>query len=94
LKILPPFPYGTYTNTINNIEAAIWHERRVEFAMEFQRFWDLKRQKRLETVLHSYAQKYNVDKGKNFDKNTHYYFPIPENEITLTYGNLTQNNGY
>lgn len=93
-KILPAFPYGAYANTVDDIEKAIWHERRVELAMEFGRFWDLKRQKRLETVMHAFAQKYKVDKGKFFDNNKHYYFPIPENEITLTYGNLTQNPGY
>lgn len=93
-KILPAFPYGAYTNSVADIELAIWHERRVELAMEFGRFWDLKRQKRLEDVMHGYSIKYHTDKGKFFDINKHSYFPIPEMEITLTNGNLIQNFGY
>lgn len=63
---------------------AIWHERRVELAMENDRFFDLIRQGRAATVLAS--------KGFKAGKNEH--MPIPQNEIDLSGGLLTQNPGY
>ena len=63
---------------------AIWHERRVELAMEFDRFFDLVRQGRASTVLAS----------KGFIANKSEVWPIPQNEIDLSAGVLTQNQGY
>jgi hypothetical protein len=63
---------------------AIYHERRVELGLEGHRFFDLVRQGRAATVL--------GDAG--FSSGINEVFPIPEVEITLSGGNITQNNGY
>lgn len=61
----------------------VWDERRAEFAMEEDRFFDLVRTGQAAAVLAS--------KGFIAGKNEH--FPIPLNQIQLN-GNLTQNPGY
>ena len=63
---------------------AIYHERRVELGLEGHRFFDLVRQGRAAQVL--------ADQG--FTAGVNEVFPIPEVEITLSGGNITQNNGY
>ncbi|KIC94829.1 RagB/SusD family nutrient uptake outer membrane protein [Flavihumibacter solisilvae] len=66
------------------LREAIWKERRVELAMEFDRFFDLVRQGRAATVL----------AGKGFVAGKNEVWPIPQNEIDLSAGTLTQNPGY
>lgn len=68
--------------TIENI----WKERRVELAMEQDRFFDLVRQGRAGTVMRS--------KGKSFVDGKHELFPIPQVQRDLSGGRLTQNPGY
>jgi len=63
---------------------AIWHERRVELAMEFDRYFDVIRQGRGQEVFGPRGWK----AGKNE------VWPIPQNEIDLSAGVLTQNPGY
>lgn len=63
---------------------AIWHERRVELAMEFDRFFDLVRQGRAPAVLGP----------KGFKEGKNEVFPIPQNEIDLSGGVLVQSPGY
>jgi hypothetical protein len=63
---------------------AIYHERRVELAMEFDRYFDVIRQGRAATVF--------GPKGWKANKNE--VWPIPQNEIDLSAGLLTQNPGY
>ncbi|MFT3932577.1 MAG: RagB/SusD family nutrient uptake outer membrane protein [Chitinophagaceae bacterium] len=63
---------------------AIYHERRVELAMEFDRFYDLVRQGRAATVLAS----------KGFKAGTNEVMPIPQTEIDISGGVLKQNKGY
>ncbi len=70
------------TGTIENI----WKERRVELAMEQDRFFDLVRQGRAGTVLRAH--------GKSFADNKNEVFPIPQVQIDLSGGRLTQNPGY
>lgn len=70
----------------------IWNERRLEMAMEHDRFWDLVRQGnrtpgRTATVLHA-AGKTNFEQGK------HELLPIPNSQILLSGNVLTQNPGY
>jgi hypothetical protein len=72
------------TTEKNQLRQAIWHERRVELAMENDRFFDLVRQGRAAVVL--------GPKGFKAGKNE--LMPIPQNEIDLTGGILTQNPGY
>ncbi|NWJ50605.1 MAG: RagB/SusD family nutrient uptake outer membrane protein [Bacteroidetes bacterium] len=66
------------------LRTAIYHERRVELAMEFDRYFDVIRQGRGATVFGS--------KGWKANKNE--VWPIPQNEIDLSAGLLTQNPGY
>ncbi|MBC7902354.1 MAG: RagB/SusD family nutrient uptake outer membrane protein, partial [Gemmatimonadaceae bacterium] len=71
---------GASTGTIANI----WKERRVELAMEQDRFFDLVRQGRAATVLGA----------KGFKAGTHEVYPIPQAQRDLSGGRMTQNNGY
>lgn len=64
----------------------IWKERRVELAMEQDRFFDLVRQGRAGAVLRA--------SGKLFVDGKNEVFPIPFAQIELSGGKLTQNNGY
>lgn len=69
------------------LREAIWHERRVELAMEQHRFFDIVRQGRAAEVMHAAGK-------SNFEEGTHEKFPIPQTEIDLSGGKLIQNNGY
>ena len=64
---------------------AVWKERRVEMAFEHDRYFDLVRQGRAGDVLRAH--------GKNFVDGKHELFPIPQPQIDLSDGNLTQNPG-
>ncbi|MGN6394895.1 MAG: RagB/SusD family nutrient uptake outer membrane protein [Mucilaginibacter sp.] len=66
------------------VRAAIYHERRVEFAMEFDRYFDVIRQGRGAEVFGSRGWKANKNE----------VWPVPQNEIDLSAGTLTQNPGY
>jgi len=65
---------------------AIWLERRLELAMEQQRWFDLVRQDRAARVMQGI--------GKDFQSDKHELFPIPQSEIDLSGGALIQNQGY
>lgn len=95
-------PKVTTTNKEELLEA-IYHERRVELAMEYDRYWDLARTGRAGKVMKAYYQKYGNDnthqyKGKNFIEGTHEHMPIPQAAITASYyqgvQTLEQNKGY
>jgi tetratricopeptide (TPR) repeat protein len=81
------------TTDKDQLRTAIWHEQRVEYGMENERFFDLVRQGRAGTVLRAYSQKYNTAKG-SFKDGVNEVLPIPQTEIDLSQGKLTQNNGY
>lgn len=68
------------TLTGSALTTAIWHERRLELAMEGDRFFDLVRTGQASTVLAGFVA------GK------HEVFPIPQTEIDIS--GLAQNNGY
>ena len=68
------------TVTVNDV----WKERRFELAMEQDRFFDLVRQGRAATVLGP----------KGFVAGKNEVFPIPQAEIDLSNGKMTQNPGY
>ncbi len=72
----------TTTATIDDI----WKERRVELAMEQDRFFDLVRQGRAGAILRA--------QGKAFTDGKNEVFPIPQAQIDLSGGRLIQNNGY
>ncbi len=65
----------------NALRDRIIQERRVELAMEGHRFWDLVRTGKATTVLAS----------RGFVAGKHELLPIPQNEIDLSQGTLTQN---
>jgi hypothetical protein len=64
----------------------VWKERRVELAMEQDRFFDIVRQGRAAMLLQAL--------GKSFVAGKNEVFPIPQPEIDLSGGRLTQNPGY
>lgn len=66
------------------LRTAIWHERRVEMGMEFDRFFDLVREGQAPAVLGP----------KGFVAGKNEVWPIPQNEIDLSAGTLVQNPGY
>ncbi|NGP75322.1 RagB/SusD family nutrient uptake outer membrane protein [Balneolaceae bacterium YR4-1] len=88
----------TVEPTLDNI----YQERRLELALEGQRYWDLLR--RGQDVAESYI---NVPAGTKanyvgddldfkvqYDASTKGFLPIPQSEIDISNGNLIQNDGY
>ncbi len=70
----------------NLLREKIWNERRVELALEQQRWFDLLRQGRAASVMQAV--------GKNFEIGKHELLPLPQSEIDLSGGVLSQNSGY
>jgi len=72
----------------NAFKEEVIHERRIEFAFEGQRWFDL-------VTLKIANQKINAvtELGRKFTPNQQELFPIPQSEINLN-PNLTQNQGY
>jgi len=77
---LPLYGDATYPAQYNTLELAIEHERRVELAMEFHRWFDLKRTGRAAAVL-----------GPKKGRDIYPYLPIPQNVIDENPGVITQN---
>ncbi|MBF9237219.1 RagB/SusD family nutrient uptake outer membrane protein [Hymenobacter sp. BT683] len=71
--------------------ANIWQERRVELALEHDRFFDLVRQ---ESVQPGRIVPIFAAQGKTFTKGKNEIYPIPQPQIDLSGGRLTQNPGY
>jgi starch-binding outer membrane protein, SusD/RagB family len=75
------------TNTdMTSLREKIRKERRVELAMEQQRWFDLLRWKNVGETM--------TKTGKNFIANKHELFPIPQSELDLSNGGLQQNGGW
>jgi len=72
------------TTDQSTLRTAIYHERRVELGMEFDRHFDVIRQGRGTAVFG--AQGFVAGKSE--------VWPIPQNEIDLSAGTLKQNPGY
>lgn len=66
------------------LRQAIWHERQVELAMEYDRYFDVIRQGRGAEVFGP----------KGWIEGKHEVWPIPQTEIDLSAGLLTQNPNY
>ena len=74
---------------------AIKHERRTEFAMEYQRLYDLQRWNAYIETMNSYSAKpLSNGKGAAFKKGINELFPIPQAEIDRSGGSTIQNPGY
>ena len=84
LNLVRQRAFGNSSNNINSsgtaLRDAIWNERRLELAMEGDRFFDLVR-----TGL-------AVSKITGFTAGKHEVFPIPQQEISIS--GITQNAGY
>jgi starch-binding outer membrane protein, SusD/RagB family len=78
-------PDVTETNK-DKLKEAIWHERRVELGLEQHRWFELVRTGQTEAALTKH--------GKRFVKNKHELLPVPQTEIDLSSGSLSQNVGY
>lgn len=72
------------TTDQGTLRTAIYNERRVELAMEFDRYFDVIRQGRGVAVFGVRGWKANKNE----------VWPLPQNEIDLSAGVLTQNTGY
>lgn len=70
------------TTDKDQLRAKIHHERRIELAMEWERFYDLVRWNEAKDVI------------TNFEVGKHELFPIPQTEIDKSEGVLIQNPGY
>ncbi|MBS1661325.1 MAG: RagB/SusD family nutrient uptake outer membrane protein [Bacteroidetes bacterium] len=77
---------------------ALQWERRLEFAMEGYRFFDLVRWGTADVTLNNY---FTIEKVRHpflvnakFTKGKHEYFPIPQEQIVFTNGLYKQNKGY
>ncbi|MBS1600205.1 MAG: RagB/SusD family nutrient uptake outer membrane protein [Bacteroidetes bacterium] len=79
------------------LKALQW-ERRLEFAMESPRFFDLVRwgiaAETLNTFFATEKTRHPFLSSAHFTKNQHEYFPIPQEQITFTNGLYIQNKGY
>lgn len=91
-----PYPAAGWTQ--DYARTALQWERRLEFATEGERFFDLVRWGIAEQVLNAYI---NVEKTRRtflatakFTAGRDEYLPIPQSEITFTNGLYKQNPGY
>lgn len=72
----------------------IWKEREIEFAFEWDRFFDIVRQGRAKQVLNTFASSRSNHRGLYFREGINEIFPIPQTEIDISNGVVTQNPGY
>jgi starch-binding outer membrane protein, SusD/RagB family len=81
-----------------NARTALQWERRLEFAMESPRFFDLVRWGIAAETLNAYLAKEKTRRGylanAKFTKGRDEYFPVPQREINFTKGLYQQNPGY
>lgn len=101
------FPVEVVTGDKTAMRAAIKHERRIEFAFEDHRYWDLRRWDDAKIILNQSVTGVKVtDNGgvftniifvvapRVFDAPRMNLFPFPQSEIVKTKGVLEQNIGY
>jgi len=83
--------YGPYSS----VRDLIYAERRMELHGEFDRFFDIVRQGNAAELI-NYAIKIDASSSKDgeFVKGKHELLPVPQNEINLSHGIITQNPGY
>jgi starch-binding outer membrane protein, SusD/RagB family len=73
-------------NATSVTQQTVWNERRVELAMEHDRFFDLVRTGRAASAMQA--------NGKSFVAGKNELLPIPGTQIALSGGRLLQNPGY
>lgn len=88
-------PYDTYS--ADQVLSIVKRERRLELAMESERFFDLVRWGEAKTVLDQYyateAPRCNIYDGAVFPQDKGEYLPIPFSQIAASNGHYTQNIG-
>ena len=84
---LPAYGTAGFPSEYNTVPLALEHERRVELALEFHRWFDLKRTGRAIEVLK------NSGKGITINENQ-LWLPIPLEVITQNPDVISQNDGY
>ena len=84
---LPLFGASGYPSQYNTIELACEHERQVEFALEFHRWFDLKRTGRAIAVIKSSSKNISINANQ-------LVLPIPLEVITQNPEVITQNEAY
>lgn len=72
----------------------IWKEREIETAFEWERFFDIVRQGRARQVLLRFSATRPNKRGSYFREGINEIFPIPQTEIDVSNGVVTQNPGY
>ena len=91
-------PYGADYASQEQLRRALRWERRLEFAMENSRFFDLTRWGVADEVMNAYYQREQTQrtymKGALFQKNKEEYLPIPLQQISFSKGLYQQNYGY
>lgn len=80
----------TPASSYADFKKAVLAERRVEFAMEGHRWHDLVRMCSLDEM----KQLVGAAKTGVVPRDANYLFPIPNNDIIMSNGRLTQNDGY
>lgn len=76
------------------IRDQIYEERRMEFCFEWERFFDLVRQGRAASVIKAFGASQTNRRGYYFREGVNEIFPIPQTEIDISNGVVTQNPGY
>lgn len=91
-------PYSGADWTQDYARQALRYERRMEFAMEGVRFFDLVRWGVAAQTLNDYfaveSQRHDYLKQAHFTAGRDEYLPIPQNQINFTQGLYKQNPGY
>ncbi|ADE82362.1 RagB/SusD family nutrient uptake outer membrane protein [Xylanibacter ruminicola] len=93
------YAVGKYSGSYSKDEAMkiVKMERRLELAMESERFFDLVRWGDAATVLNKYysteSEKMNFLSGSQFTANKNEYLPVPFEQMAASNGHYTQNCG-
>ena len=93
------YAVGKYSGSYSKDEAMkiVKMERRLELAMECERFFDLVRWGDAATVINKYytteSQKMNFLSGSQFTADKNEYLPIPKEQMAASNGHYTQNCG-
>ena len=76
------------------MRATSWKDSRIEKCLAWDRYFDLVRQKRAASVIKTYGGKRENKRGYYFREGVNEIFPIPQSEIDVSNGVVTQNPGY
>ncbi len=93
------YAVGKYNGTYSKEETMkiVKMERRLELAMEYERFFDLVRWGDAATVMNKFyateGDKINFLAGSHFTANKNEYLPVPDEQMSASNGHYTQNCG-